>query len=480
MFFRFLFSCALSLVSFTIFAQKPAKSFKELSKVFVNGLQNKNMASMQRLWAPPSVYRELAPHFKGYSDAEIVEIIKNDPNGLENKINAIFASIEQFGLSEKEIQWKNVKEQALNAVAPNYYALTLIIAYKNTTDTLLLEAFKNKKNWYFVDIASFQNQKPFTKIIQKHAKYSSQQYYEMALSQIKEEQYKEAFKNLENTQFLSPQNPDVYFQKGNIYKLQKDTLKAIDMYRKAYQIDTEYAPAYFEAGVLALATPEVAYEATYNFEVCLEKEYEVFSSAKYLLDIYIKQLSDWEQEENVDNFYLKNFYEKIVGVANRVLEKEEELSKEEKVKVYLARANNLMELEKINDARNDFEKVIAIDTKHVQALTELAWIENETKNYAKALVYAKQAYELDKNNGDALAELAFAKMQSKDFKGAISDYNALFALSKEFQTAKKFQNRGDCHKALKNNKLACTDYKKATELGADDSLMQEWLKKNCK
>ncbi len=435
---------------------------------------------MQRLWAPPAVYRELAPHFKGYSDAEIMEIIKNDPNGLENKINDIFASIEQFGLSEKEIQWKNVKEQALNAVAPNYYALTLVIGYKNTTDTILLEAFKSNKNWHLVDMSSFQNQKPLTKVIHKHAKYSSQQYYEMALSQIKEKQYEEAFRSLSNAEFLSPQNPDIFFQKGNIHKLQRDTLKAIEMYQKTFQIDNEYIPAYFEAGVLSLAMPGEAYDNPYYFEICLEKEYETFNSAKYLLDIYLTQLSSREQDEYVDTFYLKNFQEKIVGVAGRILEKEEELSKEEKVKVYLARANNLMELEKINDARNEFEKVVAIDAKHLQALTELAWIENETKNYAKALVYAKQAYELDKNNGDALAELAFAKMQTKDFKGAINDYNTLFALSKEFQTAKKYQNRGDCHKALKNNKLACTDYKKATELGADDSLVQEWLKKNCK
>lgn len=435
---------------------------------------------MQRLWAPPAVFRELAPHFKGYSDAEIMEIVKKDPNGLENKINEIFASIEQFGLSEKEIQWKNVKEQALNAVAPNYYALTLVIGYKNTTDTLALEAYKSKKNWYLVDIATFQNQKPFNKIIQKHSQYSSQQYYEMALKQIREQQYSEALKNLSKSEILSPQNPDVYFQKGNIFKMQKDTSQALAMYRTAYQIDMEYAPAFFEAGVLALATPEAAYESTYNFELCLEREYEVLRSSKYLLDIYLKQIADFEQDSTIETTYFNNLYEKIVGVASRVLEKENELSQEEKIKIYLTRANTLMELEKINDARNDFEKVISYDAKQAQALTELAWIENETKNYTKALAYAKQAYDLDKNNGDALAELAFAKMQTKDFKGAINDYNTLFALNKEFQTAKKYQNRGDCYKALKNNKLACADYKKATELGADDSLMQEWLKKNCK
>jgi len=68
-------------------------------------------------------------------------------------------------------------------------------------------------------------------------------------------------------------------------------------------------------------------------------------------------------------------------------------------------------------------------------------------------------------------------MQTKDFKGAISEYNTFFIMDKRIQTAKKYQNRGDCHKVLKNNNMACADYQKAIELVAD---MQEWMKKNCK
>lgn len=468
------------LLSLCLNAQTPAKSSKDLSKRFIRALQSKNMQAMQELFAPPALYREFAPNLKQMSDSAIATMLKNDSYSLTNKITHIFENIELFELSAEEILWKSVQEKPLNAVATGYHSLSVVLAYKNTSDTLLLEAFEHKKRWYLVDIPQTEKQKPLNRIICKYAKLSFEQYYNMALSQMQENKLEEALQSLHQAEFLATQKTDIFFQKGNIYLRLQDTAKALTMYRRAYNIDSEYLPAYFQVALLTINSPQNHYQAASYFELCLERDYEAFTSAKYLLDVYSNELAEYEKQKPIDEGYLNRHREKIIRTADKVLGKAEALSKEEKTKVYWVRANNLLKLRAYSEARDDLEKIVAIDNKHLQALVELAWIENETKNYTKALDYAKQAYELDKNNGEALSELAFAKMQLKDFKGAINDYNALFAMGKEFQTAQKYQNRGDCYKALKNNKMACSDYKQAVEFGIEDSSVKEWLKKNCK
>lgn len=460
-------------------AQKPAKSSKELSKRLITILQTQNKQMLSSIFAPPAIYKLFVPQFKELTDAKIADILKNDENSLNQKIESIFSDTEQFALSAKEIQWKSVKEKPLNAVSTNYFALDIVLTYKNTIDTLLVEAFKNKKNWYLVDVVGAN--RPLSRIILRHSQYSWQNYYDRALSQIQEEQYEEAFKSLKNAEFLSPNSPEIYHQQGRIYHLRENIYDALEKYRKAYQIAPEYMPAYFDAAVMTSNNRDLLYEAINNFEMCIEKDYQVLASSKYLLDIYQKQLEEMEQVPSYtqDN-YLQNHLEKIIQISSKIIEKQEELNSEEQLKVYLARADSFMDLKKYEDARKDFEKILKIQPTHQKALSELAWIENEAQNYTKALAYAKKAYELDKESGEALAELAFAKMQTKDYKGAINDYNTLFSFGREFQTAKKYQNRGDCYKALKNTKMACADYKKAIEFGSDDNTLQEWVRKNCK
>jgi len=470
---KFFFYIIFSLISVGAFAQKPAKSSKELSKRLIAALQAKDKDALQSLFAPPATYKVFAPHLKQNSDTEIADMLKNDKNSLENKFDKLLRNLEKFGISASEIQWKSIAEKPLNAVVTDYLGFSVIVSYQNTSDTILIETFKEKKKWYLIDIASA---KPFYNIICKHARYSSQQYYDMAVNQIQEQKYDEALENLENAEYFSKNDADIFFQKGKVFKGKNNIPKALEMFRRAYQIDQDYMPAYYEAAIISYEDQD--YEALYNLELCVEREYEVFNASKYLFKIYQKHLKELEQNSFTTD--LKNQHEKILTTTSRILEKENELNNEEKMTIYLFRANSLIALSNYKEARSQYEKLLLLEPNNITALYELSWLENELENYPKALAYAKKAYELDKNDGEILSELAFAKMKTQDFKGAINDYNTLFAMGREFQTAKKYQNRGDCYKALKNNKMACADYKKAVEFGADDGTMKEWIKKNCK
>ena len=56
-----------------------------------------------------------------------------------------------------------------------------------------------------------------------------------------------------------------------------------------------------------------------------------------------------------------------------------------------------------------------------------------------------------------------AKRKSKDYQGAIADYNKAIAINPQYAVA--FNNRGNAKVDLKDYQGACADYKRAISLG---------------
>jgi tetratricopeptide (TPR) repeat protein len=460
-----------------VLAQKPAKSAKDLGNRFITGLQKGNVDEIKKLMPETEMFRLFAPSLSKGAYADVLAAAEEQASILENKSKKIIDDLNGFGIEVAGLQLKSVKESKLAVVAPEYYSLLLLVNYKNTSDTLLLEVFKNKKAWYLVDI-SYEDSN-LENIYRKHSQYSAKQYFDLAVSLSSQDKEDEAIKALDKSDFLNPRNKEVFYQKGLIYKKKNDKVKAAEMFKQAYYIDAEFAPAYFENALLALENDEMHYEAITGFEFCLENNYQELIAGKNLIKIYEKQLANEEKYEYSNEQSIKYIRDKLLNVCNKMLDKGEELSDEEKSKLYFTRGMILSEETKYEEAKKDFEKVVGWEKQNHQALHELAWLENELGNYKKSLEYAQKAYSIEKNN-EYLAEIAYAKKQLGDYKGAIEDYNTLFKAGKEFETAKKFQNRGDCYKALKNNKMACADYKKSVEMGGEDADMLAWMKKNCK
>ncbi|KOY85613.1 hypothetical protein AD998_05105 [bacterium 336/3] len=452
-------------------AQKPVKSSKDLANRFIGILQSGSAQNLKSISPSLEVFKLFA------SSSGTQEALDEQYNYAEGKLKTILDNIQGFALDAKKLQFKSLKESKILVVSQNYYALQVIVNYQTTTDTLILEAFKDKKNWYLVDISN--EDADFNSIYQKHAQYTAKQYYDLAITQINEEKYDDALKNLGKSDFLSPKNKEVFYQKGLIYKKKNDKFKAQEMFRTAIFINSEFAPAYFESALLGMDDEEYYYEAISNFEYCMNNDYQSHIAAKHLVKIHRKELDKAEEQEYNTEENLKYYYDKLSQATNKALEKEEELNNEEKAFIYYQKALCMMMEDKHKEAQKDFEKVISFDSKNHKALYELSWLENEFGNFKKSLEYAQKAYDLEKDP-EYLAEMAFAKKNLGDYKGAIEHYNTLFSLGEQHPTAKKYQNRGDCYKALKNNKMACADYKKAIELGGEDKAMQDWMKKNCK
>ena len=465
------FLCTFLLVSMLTSAQKPIKSSKDLANRFIGVLQSGSVQELKSISPSLEVFKKFA------TNSGTQEALDEQYNYTESKVKVVLDNIKGFNIDTKKFQVKTVKESKILVVSQNYYALQVFVNYQATTDTIILEAFKDKKNWYLVDISN--EDADLNGIYQKHAQYTAKQYYDLALTQVAEEKYDEALKNLDKSDFLSPKNKEVFYQKGLIYKKKNDKFKAQEMFRKTIYTHPDFAPAYFESALLAMDDDEYYYEAISNFEYCMNNDYQSHVAAKHLVKINRKELDKAEEQEYNTEESLKYYYEKLHNAAEKALEKDDELSNDEKAFIYYQRAICLMMEDKHKEAQKDFEKVVSFDSKNHKAWYELSWLENEFGNFKKSLEYAQKAYSLDKDP-EYLAEIAFAKKNLADYKGAIEDYNTLFNTKEDQKTAKKYQNRGDCYKALKNNKMACADYKKSVELGGEDKEIQDWMKKNCK
>ncbi|MCS6794488.1 MAG: tetratricopeptide repeat protein [Raineya sp.] len=467
----------ISLFSQIVFAQKGVKNEKELAQSFLKMLQTRSLQNLEAISAPAELYPNFVEIFKEKTKQEIQEILAKDTNNLSNKLQSILQSLLDLEVEHQKISLQKVeKPQELYLIAKNYYQIPVYVTLNNAIDTFFLEAYKYKKRWYWTDLVSAQPI-PLHNILKKNSKYSAEQYKEMAKNALEQKEYRSVIHFIQKLDRLGVQDNETFYYQGLAYKSMGDTIKAVENFRKAY----------YQGG----ATPEVAfelfsyyaktdlyYDAYFYGDSCLENEYKVAEVIPDMIRILEKdkKLNLREETKMRENPY---FFEQFNGRLNLLYKNIDSANPSDKVKILTMKAEIAAENEKWAEAKEYLSKAIAIESENFDLLYELAWLENETQNYAKALEYAQRAYKI-KKDAEVLAEMAYSKMKLNDFKGAIADYNMLFAMGEEFITARKLKNRGNCYRMLKNNKRACADYQKALQMGEDDTEVENWVKKNCR
>jgi tetratricopeptide (TPR) repeat protein len=481
----FLMKNLLSLVfllfsSILLFAQNGVKSEKELAQNFIQILQTQNLKNLEAISAPAELYPLFVETFKEKSKEEIQRILANDKNSLSKKFQNIFQYFSVLEIENEKITIQKIgKSEELYLIAPNYYQIPLQISLQSTTDTIFLEAYKHKKRWYLTDFTS-PKIIPLQNILKKHSKYSIEQYKEMAKSYWEKKEYNKILEVAEKFKLIDVEDAEMLYYEGLAHKALGDTLKAHNTFSKAYAVryNQEINPQLVFELFEFYANNSNYYEALNFGEMCIIVEYELAKVIPKILDIMQQEKKAYVAEGTKlrESPYI---YEKYIKILDLASSKEALLADKDKVKVFTWKAELEMEDEKWLEAKEYFAKALALEPENFELLYELAWLENETQNYSKALEYAQRGYKI-KKDAEILAEMAYSKKNLNDCKGAIADYNTLFAMGEEFMTARKLKNRGDCYKMLKNNKLACADYKKALQMGENDEEMQNWLKKNCK
>ena len=109
-----------------------------------------------------------------------------------------------------------------------------------------------------------------------------------------------------------------------------------------------------------------------------------------------------------------------------------------------------------NQARNYYERGLA---------------KMQSKDYQGAIADFTEAIRLKPDNVDSYSHRGYAKTELKDFKGAITDYNE--ALWLKTDSADDYSHRGYAKAQLKDFKEAITDYDDAIRRKPNDALTYE-------
>lgn len=148
----------------------------------------------------------------------------------------------------------------------------------------------------------------FTAILALDPKAFHHVYFDLAGIYIKQGQYPQAMKTLDDAEWASPQNPQVYMEKGHLFRMMKNDSKAEDNYKRAMELDPKLTQvacyhmgmARIEAGRYAAANemfrkasqgpdPDIAAKAKGNLEQSgafkrAAKPWHVFASLGWAYD----------------------------------------------------------------------------------------------------------------------------------------------------------------------------------------------------
>ncbi|MFT4737542.1 MAG: tetratricopeptide (TPR) repeat protein [Cyclobacteriaceae bacterium] len=140
------------------------------------------------------------------------------------------------------------------------------------------------------------------------------------------------------------------------------------------------------------------------------------------------------------------------------------------------RGRSYEELEKWEEALEDFENVIKINVKSAAAYLSIANVRYEQKRYQQSLLQVAKALEITDSNAQAHFIAARAKHQLGYIEGAMESYTQAIDLNRNYGDA--FLYRGALKVATKQTRSACADFLKAKNLRVEGA--QDALRKYCK
>ncbi len=167
-----------------------------------------------------------------------------------------------------------------------------------------------------------------------------------------------------------------------------------------------------------------------------------------------------------DELFENGEYEQAVNVYTDLLSTDPENT------AYLYnRGRSFEELGITNKAIADFEKIVKVDPKHVNAFLSLSKIAYEQKKYSKALIHAGAAVKQNENSAKAHFLSARAAHQLGYADQALEFYNNAISIDRSYGEA--FLYRGALKVGKNRFKSACEDFKQARALdaeGADNAI----------
>jgi tetratricopeptide (TPR) repeat protein len=149
------------------------------------------------------------------------------------------------------------------------------------------------------------------------------------------------------------------------------------------------------------------------------------------------------------------------------------------VNAYINRSNAKVGLEQYQSAISDCNYVLKLDSNFIEAFNNRGSIyRNNLNDYKSAILDFTKAIELSKNTPDQVHYFnrAGAKYELEDYIGSIQDCNIAIEIDPKFIGS--YVERGRAKLMLGQNESACSDFRKAVSLGFIDTI--GIIQNNCK
>lgn len=297
---------------------------------------------------------------------------------------------------------------------------------------------------------TYFNQKLYLKAIQTYEKIMTFDkncgtcYYGRARARQDSGMLKEALADYMIFREREPQNANAHNGVGIAYDQMGDTVKAIQNYSKAIQLDTMCYYAYWNRGLIYVAQQKYN-EALEDYEKAARRD---IGDAKFYDDYGLC-------------LYYTGFKEQALVNFNRSLE----LNDNRLITLY-HRAFIYQELQREPDAVNDYKTIVGLDSTYSDAWAELGRIRLNHGEYADCAAAYDRAISSWSSCANCYFGRAYANQELGFYNKALEDYETYLRLVPDYPGA--YNNMGSVYLALKDTAKALSNYNKAIELNSND------------
>ena len=300
---------------------------------------------------------------------------------------------------------------------------------------------------------------------------------------IFENKLNEADKLLSPLFEIEPNNEELYIQKANIYSKKDQHQKAIEIFQSAVEISDDCADLYSLIGMEYLFLDKFQ-EAKLNFIKCLEINIEDYSALYNIIYCF-----DFLDDTSGAIIYLTNYLEKnpYCEVAWHQLGKQYNktnemlkaatafdfaiISDETFVGAYLEKAKVLENLNRFEEAIENYKITLAIENSNPFALIKIGYCFERLDKLELALTYYLKAVEEDPALDKGWMRITRLFYSKKEYSKALYYINKAIEIDSE--NSSYWTLYSNINERLNNLEKAENGYKKTLELG--DIELNIWL-----
>ncbi len=311
---------------------------------------------------------------------------------------------------------------------------------------------------------------------------NAKQYYKTGLTFVEARNYQDAIIQFSKAIEINPDYTEAYIERAKSYRAINENEKAVEDYERALIFEKKKDELYLEASAVnlllkrydrALEFVKEAIRINSKSEEAYRLQCQILTGKEDYSNALVAINKALALKENAENLYHRGQVSELMKNYNQAeTDYEKAISKDRKfIKAYLSLANLRLQLNKLSQAMEHCNSVLAMDARNKDAyrirsqvyvkLTEYpkaiddiskvifnnpedpaAYILRGTyyhdfTQYQSAISDFTKAIMLDPKNSEAYYKRAFSYEQIGDYKAAIKDYSTLTTLSEYDMYARK-------------------------------------------